>query len=49
MNRQIEGGSPYLWIDVTYVKTREARRIVGGTVIVTVGVDTEGRREVLSL
>jgi hypothetical protein len=28
LNRQIEGDWPYLWIDATYVKTREAGRIV---------------------
>ncbi len=27
LNRQIEGDWPYLWIDATYVKTREAGRI----------------------
>ena len=28
LNRTIEGDWPYLWIDATYVKTREAGRIV---------------------
>ena len=36
---------PYLWIGATYVKTREAGRIVS----VTVGVSTSGQREVLRL
>jgi hypothetical protein len=34
LNRQIEGDWPYLWIDATYVKTREAGRIVSVAVIV---------------
>ncbi len=40
---------PYLWIDATYVKTREAGRIVSVAVIVAVGVNTDGQREVLGL
>jgi putative transposase len=47
LNRQIEGDWPYLWIDATYVKTREAGRIVSVAVIVAVGVNTDGQREVL--
>lgn len=51
LNRQIEGDWPYLWIDATYVKTREAGRVVSVAVIVAVivavGVNTEGLREVL--
>jgi putative transposase len=42
LNRQIEGDWPYLWIDATYVKTREAGRIVSVAVIVAVGVNTDG-------
>src|ERR1035438_2229059 len=49
LNRQIEGDWPYLWIDATYVKTREAGRIVSVAVIVAVAVNTEGQREVLGL
>src|SRR6201989_635810 len=49
LNRPIEGDWPYLWIDATYVKTREAGRIVSVAVIVAVGVNTEGQREVLGM
>ncbi len=49
LNRQIEGDWRYLWIDGTYVKTREAGRIVSVAVIVAVGVNTDGQREVLGL
>ena len=49
LNRQIEGDWPDLWIDATYVKTREAGRIVSVAVIIAVGVNTEGQREVLAL
>jgi len=47
--RPIEGDWPYLWIDATYVKVRQAGRIVSVAVIVAVGVNGDGRREVLGL
>jgi putative transposase len=49
LGRAIEGEWPYLWVDATYVKTREAGRIVSVAVIVAVGVNTEGQREVLGM
>jgi putative transposase len=47
--RPIEGDWPYLWIDATYVKVREAGRIVSVAVIIAVAVNTEGKREVLGM
>ena len=47
--RPIEGEWPYLWIDATYVKAREAGRIVSTATIIAVGVNTDGRREVLGV
>jgi transposase-like protein len=47
--RPIEGAWPYLWIDATYIKAREAGRIVSMAVIIGVGVNTDGRREVLGI
>ncbi|MBK6720854.1 MAG: IS256 family transposase [Sphingomonadales bacterium] len=49
LNRPIEGDWPYLWIDGTYVKVRQAGRIVSVAVIVAVGVNSDGRREVLGM
>jgi len=49
LDRPIEGEWPYLWIDATYVKVRQAGRIVSVAVIVAVGVNADGRREVLGL
>ena len=49
LDRPIEGEWPYLWIDATYVKVRQNHRIVSVAVIVAVGVNTDGRREVLGL
>jgi transposase-like protein len=47
--RPLEGEWPYLWIDATYVKAREGGRIVSTATIVAVGVNTDGRREVLGV
>jgi putative transposase len=49
LSRLIEGAWPYLWIDATYVKVREGGRIVSMAVIIAVGVNTDGRREVLGV
>ena len=47
--RPIEGDWPYLWLDATYIKVREAGRIVSVAAIIAVAVNSEGRREVLGL
>jgi transposase-like protein len=49
LGRPIEGDWLYLWIDATYVKVRQAGRIVSVAVIVAVGVNSDGRREILGL
>jgi transposase-like protein len=49
LDRPLEGEWPYLWIDATYVKVRQDGRIVSVAVIVAVGVNTDGRREVLGM
>lgn len=49
LDRPIEGDWPYLWIDATYVKVREAGRIVSVAVIIAVAVNTDGVREVLGM
>ena len=47
--RPIEGDWPYLWLDATYVKVREAGRVVPVAVTIAVGVNGDGRREVLGM
>lgn len=47
LDRSIEGEWPYLWIDATYLKVLRGGRIVSVAVIIAVGVNTDGRREVL--
>jgi putative transposase len=49
LNRPIEGDWPYLWIDATYLKVREAGRIVSVAAIIAIGANTDGRREVLGM
>ena len=49
LERPIEGDWPYVWIDATYLKVRQNGRIVSVAVIVAVGVNTDGRREVLGM
>ena len=49
LTRPIEGEWPYVWLDATYVKARREHHIVSVAVIVAVGVNTDGRREVLGM
>ena len=49
LSRPIEGDWPYLWIDATYLKVRRGGRIVSVAVIIAIGVNTDGRREVLGM
>ena len=49
LERPLEGDWPYLWLDATYVKVREAGRIVSVAVTLAVAVNDQGRREVLGM
>ena len=49
LNRPIEGDWSYVWVDATYVKVRQNGRIVSVAVIIAVGVNGDGRREVLGM
>ena len=49
LDRPLEGDWPYVWLDATYVKVRRNHRIVSVAVIVAVGVNADGRREVLGM
>jgi putative transposase len=49
LTRPIEGDWPYLWLDATYVKVRRDHHIVSVAVLIAVGVNTDGRREVLGM
>ena len=49
LSRPLSGEWLYLWLDATYLKVRDAGRIMTKAVIIATGVDREGRREVLGL
>jgi putative transposase len=49
LTRPLEGDWPYVWLDATYVKVRRAGRIVSVAVIIAIGVNNDGRREVLGM
>lgn len=49
LNRPIEGEFPYVWLDATYIKSRQGGRILSTATIIAVGVNTDGRREVLGV
>src|SRR4026209_2266579 len=47
--RPLEGSYPYVWLDATFVKARDDGRVVGTAVVIAIGVNGDGRREVLGL
>lgn len=49
LSRPIEGEWPYLWLDATYLKVRQAGRVVSVAAIIACAVNTDGRREILGL
>ena len=49
LERPIEGDWPYLWIDATYLKVRRDGRIISVAATIAVGVNADGRREVLGM
>jgi putative transposase len=49
-NRELAGPYPYIWLDATYLKSRQDRRVVCTAVVIAVGVKGDtGEREVLGL
>ena len=49
LNRPLEGPYRYVWIDATYLKVHRNGRVVSVAAIFAIGVNAEGRREVLGL
>jgi len=45
--RRLEGRYPYLFLDARYEKVRENQRVVDMAVLVAIGVNEQGRREVV--
>jgi putative transposase len=46
-NRPLEGEYPYVWLDALYLKVRQNHRVVSQAVVIALGVNAEGEREVL--
>ena len=47
-NRELEGYYPYVWVDATYVKSRQDGHVASTAVVIAVGVKAQsGEREVL--
>ncbi len=49
LDRPIEGDWPYVRVDATDLKVRQAGRIVSVAVTIAVGVNGDGRREVIGM
>ena len=48
--RALDGGPyPYVWLDATMVRCRDDGRIVNVAVLIAVGVNAEGKREILGV
>ncbi len=47
--RPLTGAYPYLWLDATYLKVRQDGRVVSMAVVIVIGVNADGQREVLGL
>jgi transposase-like protein len=47
--RPLVGPYPYVWLDATYLKVRRDGRVVSMAVVIAVGVNGDGQREVLGL
>lgn len=48
-SRPLEGKYPYVWLDATFVKVRAEGRVISQTVVIAIGVNAEGVREVLGV
>jgi putative transposase len=47
--RPLTEAYPYLWLDATFPKVREAGRVVGMALMIAVGVSAQGQRSILGL
>ncbi len=48
-NRPLNGPYQYVWLDALYPKVREGGRVVGLAVMLAIGVNAQGQREVLGV
>ena len=48
-SRRLEGSYPYVWLDATFVKVRENGHVMSQAIVIAIGVNAAGMREVLGL
>src|SRR6266545_838683 len=47
--RKLDGPYPFCWLDATFIKVRHDHRVVSMAVVIAVGVNSDGQREVLGV
>src|SRR3990170_4238265 len=47
LHRPIEGEHPYVWLDATFHKVRQAGRVTSVATVVAIGVNDQGQRRIL--
>jgi len=48
-HRKLDGAFPFVWLDATFVKVRHEHRVVSMAIVIAIGVNADGQREVLGL
>jgi len=48
-SRRLDGTYPYVWLDATYLNVRKDGRVISMAVVIAIGVNGQGEREVLGL
>jgi len=48
-SRRLDGTYPYVWLDATYLKVRKDGRVISMAVVIAMGVNGQGEREVLGV
>ena len=48
-NRPLEAEFPIVWLDAVYIKVRVGHRVVNQAVVIAVGVNSQGEREILGV
>jgi putative transposase len=47
--RKLDGSYPFCWLDATFLKVRHEHRVVSMAVVIAIGVNCDGQREVLGV
>ncbi|HZS94797.1 MAG TPA: IS256 family transposase [Chloroflexota bacterium] len=48
-SRHLDGPYPYIWLDATFPKVRQDGRVISMALVIAIGVNARGEREVLGL